>query len=1637
MNVPIRSTLGLCTATLICALMAGPSVEAQVAGQNVNMVSGRKWPKGDPFLQRQVEPSMAVSTRNPMHILAGANDYRTVDLELVLSGGAETGDSWLGLFKSFDGGLTWQSTLLPGCPYSVPQCTDNGALGLGGRYQAAADPAVRAGTNGMFYYAGLAFDRATSPTTASPKSSIFVARYNDLNNNENTDPITYIDTHIVATGDSSQFLDKPALAVDIPRSGANTCSFDATEEGTGPGGGPLTVHQSFPAGNVYMAYTDFLTGDKTNSTPTHLMFSRSTDCGVTWSMPVQINTGNTTSQGSTIAVNPINGNVYVAWRQFAFGGASNAIMAAQSTNAGKSFGAPVQISTFQPFDQGTSGTSFRTNAYPSITTDFFGFVYVAFSARGLGPGGDARIVAAGSINGTQWTPAVVVDPAGQNSVTNPSGRGHQIMPAISSANGRLTILYYDLRYDHYANFYTPIPNSPGTYTATLTPQGELAPPTSDPSKVFTPYVDDFGLRMRRHTIDLRVLQLGIFPTLVLGPSVSVTQYDYGCCVNPGILDLEQFKFNVPNLPLFAQGTVPFLGDYIEVVPSPMFVPAGNGWAYNFMPSVNPLFHATWTDNRDVVAPSDGNWSNYTPPVPSGTTSIFQPGKTEPTCTPGNEGMRNQNIYTAQITGGLVVGAPGNAKPLGTTIFNGQTVPFQRAFAVVAQNVTNQPLTVRFTIVNQPPGGSASFLQFSQLTNLDFIIPAFSSVSRSVFVTSSNPLASVTVKVAQITGIGGSLVTNGLSSSTVINPDVTNPTVTNPTVTNPTVTNPTVTNFEVTNPTVTNPTVTNPTVTNPTVTNPTVTNPTVTNPAVTNVSPTNPTVTNPTVTNPTLPNPTVTNPAVTNPTVTNGSIQDLTSRITNVGNTFGTYTVKVGTRVLPPGGVLLQLILSKLYETPGAANCQLGVETHWVPVANITNPKLFTINDAQLGNPDITNPIPDEASITLGPGEIGYITIRVVNPTPSQTPFDPLTSVFPVTVAQAVDTQTVLSNTNPNVPPTPQVVIPLPVVGAVLNTNDSGLGSFRQAMLNANAQPGSQLVAIVFNIPGEGVRTITPQAPLPTLIHPTVLDATTQPGYAGTPVIELNGSSAGEAADGIHITAGSSTVRGFVINRFNGNGIRLDTNGGDVIQGNYVGTAASGTVAQGNGRNGIHIVDTAKNVVGGPVALVSGNVISGNAGEGVRIDGAPATGNVVQGNYIGTSASGSAAVGNSASGIYIRRSPSNSVIGNVVSGNLGFAGIAICGNVGYCGGGDIGTQGNNASGNVVQGNLVGRKPDGTAALGNNQRGVSIDGAPNTLVGGTTASARNVISFNGTVGVDIFNDGANGNKIQGNTIANNGSGTVPTSATQPNAAIFVEAGTGNTLRANSISGHTGLGIDLAPIGVNLNQPGGPHNFPVITSAHLANGTTTIVGTLNNAPGAAFTIEFFSNLSCNPSGNGEGAIFLASTNVGTDLSGNASVNFAVAGAAAGNVITATATDAGGSTSEFSGCMPVSSSPVGGLLYDNFNVSGVTQVSNGPPTPTTFVLTSPITITQLATYHWNNATGATPGAIGLQKLGGGFFGPYPAVGQPGQNQVPNAAWVATPNVLLQAGTYTVVDSDPSTWSYNTGAGGSGGEGFARVWGY
>src|SRR5579872_1868454 len=183
-------------ALIFVFFLIASTLGAQIPGINVNMVSGTSWPDGDPFLQRQNEPSMAVSSRNPLHLLGGANDYRTVDLPGLPNG--ETGDSWLGVFKSYDGGLTWKSTLLPGCRQNIPECV--GAPFLKS-YAAGADPVVRPGANGMFYYSGIAFTR-TSPA----QSVLFLSRFIDNNNEENGDPIKYINTVTLALGSSSTFI---------------------------------------------------------------------------------------------------------------------------------------------------------------------------------------------------------------------------------------------------------------------------------------------------------------------------------------------------------------------------------------------------------------------------------------------------------------------------------------------------------------------------------------------------------------------------------------------------------------------------------------------------------------------------------------------------------------------------------------------------------------------------------------------------------------------------------------------------------------------------------------------------------------------------------------------------------------------------------------------------------------------------------------------------------------------------------------------------------------------------------------------------------------------------------------------------------------------------------------------------------------------------------------------------------------------------------------------------------------------------------------------------------------------------------------------------------------------------------------
>ena len=166
---------------------------------------------------------------------------------------------------------------------------------------------------------------------------------------------------------------------------------------------------------------------------------------------------------------------------------------------------------------------------------------------------------------------------------------------------------------------------------------------------------------------------------------------------------------------------------------------------------------------------------------------------------------------------------------------------------------------------------------------------------------------------------------------------------------------------------------------------------------------------------------------------------------------------------------------------------------------------------------------------------------------------------------------------------------------VTNTSDSGSGSLRQAILDANDD--TNLDTISFNI-GSGSQTIQPGSALPTITGPVTIDGTTQPGYAGTPIIVLDGSSAGDDVDGLVLETDDSTIRGLVIHGFDGNGIVIQEGARNTIAGNYIGTDVTGTAVVPNQGAGVLISNASDNTIGG--TLAEPNTIAYNVGDGVCV-----------------------------------------------------------------------------------------------------------------------------------------------------------------------------------------------------------------------------------------------------------------------------------------------------------------------------------------------------------------------------------------------------------------------------------------------------
>jgi hypothetical protein len=446
----------------------------------------------------------------------------------------------------------------------------------------------------------------------------------------------------------------------------------------------------------------------------------------------------------------------------------------------------------------------------------------------------------------------------------------------------------------------------------------------------------------------------------------------------------------------------------------------------------------------------------------------------------------------------------------------------------------------------------------------------------------------------------------------------------------------------------------------------------------------------------------------------------------------------------------------------------------------------------------------------------------------------------------------------------------------------------------------------------------------------------QGNYIGT---DVSGTFAiGNILEGVSITATSSNLvggttpgAGNVISGNGDDGVLIDP-ADEVaeqnrVQGNFIGTDATGTIALGNGFWGVEF-ESPNNLIGG-TAPGAGNVISGGNDKGVATTSDFATNNLIQGNLIGTDATGTNALGNISAGV-------STVSSNIIGGTAPGAGNVISGN----GDPEVPSAGVEASssGNIVQGNLIGTDITGTRALPNQFKG--IQAGADTLIGGTNATAGNLISGNtygiiagsnilvqgNFIGTDITGTNAlpndvDGIYIDGSAAANNTIGGTATGAGNiiafngGNGVTVLEDSTGNAILGNSIFTNGLLGIDLGGDGVTPNHVGfasGPNNFqnfPVLTAATCSNGSVSIQGTITTSTGSGHVVvEFFANEVCNPSGFGEGQEYLGFTNLTVDVSSNTAFDVAISEASFhGLLITATATDDSGNTSEFSECVPI----------------------------------------------------------------------------------------------------------------------------------
>jgi parallel beta-helix repeat protein len=413
--------------------------------------------------------------------------------------------------------------------------------------------------------------------------------------------------------------------------------------------------------------------------------------------------------------------------------------------------------------------------------------------------------------------------------------------------------------------------------------------------------------------------------------------------------------------------------------------------------------------------------------------------------------------------------------------------------------------------------------------------------------------------------------------------------------------------------------------------------------------------------------------------------------------------------------------------------------------------------------------------------------------------------------------------------------PASAVNFLVTTNaDSGPGSLRQAILDANATPGPD--AIYFSI-GSGPKIIPVLSPLPTITDTVDLNAATQPGYDDRPIITLAATGGAQGEAGLAVATTGSSIVGLIIHGFRfspgillsfggehviagcevgsftptlgnghgivlsnsvanqiglqgfapnvmlrnfGAGILLSSSSSNVIEGNYIGTDSTGASDAGNQSNGIQLIGAHHNTIGGMNAGAR-NVISGNGGNGIYLNTSHF--NVIEGNLIGCDTTGTIRIANRLCGINVAFSD-DTVIGgvttaarNIISGNL-VHGIEISGYTSVF--------------TVIQGNYIGTDAIGRAALPNSGSGIFLYDAVEYLVGGADAAARNVISGNGGAGVRVDGSFYSENTIEGNYIGTDATGQT---ALPNSVGLILTGAPANTVQSNVISGNLFTGLHVS--------------------------------------------------------------------------------------------------------------------------------------------------------------------------------------------------------------------------------------------------